>query len=131
MQTTYIKEKQQLDGSFALGLAENPANDLKTFRLGASYYFRRTVGGALGVFSTTGSTDAIRYAPAPTFGFANNSPNSKGWMAEASYIPWQNVKLLAQYVAYQKFNGETNNYDGTGRNASDNNTLYLLGWLAF
>jgi hypothetical protein len=131
VQTTYIKEKQQLDGSFALGLAENPANDLKTFRLGASYYFRRTVGGALGVFSTTGSTDAIRYAPAPTFGFANNSPNSKGWMAEASYIPWQNVKLLAQYVAYQKFNGETNNYDGTGRNASDNNTLYLLGWLAF
>ena len=23
------------------------------------------------------------------------------------------------------------NYDGSGRNASDNNTLYLLGWLAF
>jgi hypothetical protein len=131
VQTTYIKEKQHLDGSFALGLAENPDNDLKTFRLGASYYYQRTVGGALGVFSTTGSTDAIRYAPAPTFGFANNSPNSKGWIAEVSYIPWQNVKLLMQYVAYQKFNGETNNYDGTGRNASDNNTLYLLGWLAF
>jgi len=131
VQTTYIKEKQHLDGSFALGLSENPDNDLKTFRLGASYYFRRTVGGALGVFSTSGSTDAFRYAAAPTFGFANNSPNSKGWVGEVSYIPWQNVKLLAQYVAYQKFNGETNNYDGTGRNASDNNTLYLLGWLAF
>ena len=131
VQTTYIKESQHLDGSFPLGLAENAQDDLKTFRLGGSYYFRRTYGGALGVFSTTGSTDAIRYAPAPTFGFANNSPNSKGWMAEVSYIPWQNVKLLAQYVAYQKFNGDTNNYDGTGRNASDNNTLYLLGWLAF
>ncbi|HYL91078.1 MAG TPA: cytochrome C [Burkholderiales bacterium] len=131
VQTTYIKEKQKLDGSFPLGLSENPENDLKTFRLAASYYYRRTYGGALGVFSTTGSTDAIRYAPGPTFGFANNSPNSKGWIAEVSYIPWQNVKLLAQYVGYQKFNGETNNYDGTGRNASDNNTLYLLGWLAF
>ncbi len=46
-------------------------------------------------------------------------------------MPWQNVKLLAQYVAYKKFNGDTTNYDGSGRNASDNNTLYLLGWLAF
>jgi hypothetical protein len=32
---------------------------------------------------------------------------------------------------YQKFNGAETNYDGYGRNASDNNTLYLLIWLMF
>lgn len=130
-QTTYIRERQHLDGTFALGGSENATNDLKTFRLGGSYYYRRTFGGALGYFSTTGSSDALLYTANPTFGFANNSPNSNGWIGELGYIPWQNVKLLLQYVAYQKFNGASSNYDGSGRNAGDNNTLYLLGWLSF
>ena len=34
-------------------------------------------------------------------------------------------------VAYDKFNGAKLNYDGFGRRASDNNVLYLMGWLAF
>jgi hypothetical protein len=131
LQSTYIKERQSLDGSFALGASANPSNDLKTFRIGGSYYFQRRYGASLGHFSTTGSADALLYQPAATFGFANGSPNSSGWIAELSYIPWQNVKLLAQYTVYQKFNGESTNYDGNGRNAKDNNTLYLLGWLAF
>ena len=139
LQTTYIKEKQNLDASFALGESTNPTNDLKTSRIAGSYYFRRTYGASLGYFSTTGTADALRYA-APvtpggvTFtpgGSASGSPDSKGWIAEADYIPWQNVKLAAQYVAYKKFNGDSSNYDGNGRNASDNNTLYLLAWLAF
>jgi hypothetical protein len=29
-----------------------------------------------------------------------------------------------------KFDGASSNYDGNGRNASDNNTLYLLVWAA-
>jgi len=32
---------------------------------------------------------------------------------------------------YDKFNGAKTNYDGAGRNASDNNTLYLLLWLIY
>jgi hypothetical protein len=32
---------------------------------------------------------------------------------------------------YNKFNGGSTNYDGSGRNAKDNNTLYLLGWINF
>jgi len=46
-------------------------------------------------------------------------------------VPFLNVKLQVQYVAYSKFNGGGGNYDGSGRNASDNNTLYLLGWFNF
>jgi hypothetical protein len=132
VQGTYIKERQTLDGTIAATAgAENQKNTLNTFRVGGSYYLRRTYGGALGYFSTTGSSDAIRYAPAAGVGFANNSPNSNGWIAELNYLPWQNVKLALQYVAYQKFNGASSNYDGSGRNASDNNTLYLLGWINF
>src|SRR6266568_6239603 len=132
-QATYIKERQSLDATFALPVpgSENPTNDLKTLRVGGSYYLRRTYGVALGYFSTTGSSDAIRYAPASVTGFGNNSPDSNGWIGELNYLPWQNVKLALQYIAYQKFNGASSNYDGSGRNASDNNTLYLLGWLNF
>jgi hypothetical protein len=130
-QATYIKERQSLDATFALGDSANPTNDLKTIRVGGSYYFRRTYGGGLGYFSTTGTSDAVLYAPASVTGFGNNSPNSNGWVAELNYLPWQNVKFALQYVAYKKFNGASSNYDGSGRNASDNNTLYLLGWLNF
>ena len=48
-----------------------------------------------------------------------------------NYLPWLNTKLQLQYVGYDKFNGGKQNYDGAGRNASDNNTMYLLGWILF
>jgi hypothetical protein len=64
-------------------------------------------------------------------GSASGSPDSKGWTAELDFLPWQNVKLALQYTLYNRFNGGTTNYDGSGRNASDNNTLFLLGWVAF
>jgi hypothetical protein len=64
-------------------------------------------------------------------GSTSGSPNSNGWIAELDYLPWQNVKLTLQYTAYQKFNGAKSDYDGAGRNASDNNTLYILGWFNF
>ena len=51
--------------------------------------------------------------------------------AELDYLPWLNTRFTAQYVAYTKFNGASSNYDGSGRGASDNNTLYLLAWLVF
>lgn len=131
VQTTFIDEHQTLDASFAQGTASNPFDSLKTFRLGASYYFRRTYGGAMGLFSTTGSPDALLYQPAPVFGFAANRPNSSGWLGELTYAPWQNVKLVVQYVGYTKFNGASANYDGAGRSAKANNTVYVLGWLSF
>jgi hypothetical protein len=64
-------------------------------------------------------------------GSVNNSPDSRGWVAELDYLPWQNVKFALQYTIYSKFNGGTSNYDGFGRNASDNNTVYLLAWINF
>src|SRR6267378_7696137 len=44
--------------------------------------------------------------------------------------PFANARVGLQYTVYTKYDGASINYDGTGRNASDNNTLYLFLWLA-
>jgi hypothetical protein len=136
---THIHESMTLDASTLGGT--NPKDTLSTTRVWATYYYRRKIGGTLGYFSTTGSTDAGLYPntpdPVPPGGnpgvivSANGSPDTKGWIAEVNYLPWLNVKISAQYTAYNKFNGAGSNYDGLGRNASDNNTWYLLLWFAY
>jgi hypothetical protein len=133
LQTTFIHERQRLDASFAAGTSANAQNTLNTFRFGGSYYFRRKYGAGLGYFSTSGSTDTGLYNTngGPVTGSASGSPNSRGWTAELDWLPWQNVKFALQYTLYNKFNGASSNYDGFGRNAGDNNTLYLLGWINF
>ncbi len=129
--SSYINEKQKLDASFVNALAQNPSNTLKTFKLMGEYYYRRTLGGTLAYFNIAGSTDVLLYAPAPVGGSANGNPGSSGYTGELNYLPWLNTKLQLQYVHYVKFNGASNDYDGVGRNASNNDTLYLLGWINF
>jgi hypothetical protein len=128
---TYIHENQTLDASVIDLFAANAVNNLKTFKLTGEYTYQRRIGGSLGYFSTTGSADTVLYAPAPVTGSASSSPNSNGYIAEVNYLPWLNTKLQLQYVGYEKFNGSKTNYDGMGRSASDNNTLYALVWLNF
>jgi hypothetical protein len=128
---TYISERQTLDASVQDGFAANIHNNLKTLKLTGEYYYRRRIGGVVGYFSTTGSSDASLYAPAAVSGSANNRPDTTGYILEVNYLPWLNTKLQAQYTGYQKFNGQKTNYDGSGRNASNNNTMYLLCWLNF
>ena len=118
-----------------MDLRRTTDNNLKTLKLTAEYYYQRKIGGSVGYFSTTGSSDPLLYAPAPVTGSANGSPDTNGYILEVNYLPWLNTKLQAQYIGYQKFNGQNGNnpggYDGSGRNASNNNTLYLLVWLNF
>ena len=128
---TYIHESQTLNASVIDQFSANTTNKLQTFKLTGEYSYQRHVGGSLGYFSTTGSADTVIYAAGPINGSANSSPASNGYIAEINYLPWLNTKLELQYVGYQKFNGLKINYDGTGRNASDNNTLYALVWLNF
>ncbi len=129
--STYIKETQNLDASVTDGFATNPRNDLRTFKIAGEYSYQRTIGGSLAFFSTTGSSDATLYPAASLVGSASNSPNSQGQVFEVNYLPWLNVKLQLQYVRYSKFNGLATNYDGSSRNASDNNTTYMLVWLNY
>jgi hypothetical protein len=71
------------------------------------------------------------YAPEAVNGSNAGVPDSTGLRAQFDYLPWENTQLSLQYFAYNKFNGASNNYDGFGRSASDNNMLYLQFWFAF
>jgi hypothetical protein len=139
-QMTYIDEKQSYNASFpvtaetgaGIGAGPTPANPtdkLHTFKAKATYYRDRKYGGTLGYFSTAGSSDSGLYGMDPN-GNAMK-PDSRGYIAELDYLPIQNVRLMLQYTAYNKFNGASTNYDGNGRNARDNNTLFFNVWAAF
>ena len=133
---SHVHESMTLNSSFAIGASANPTNTLSTTQLLATYYYRRKIGGSVQYFSTTGSTDTLLYpttAPGSpgVVTSANGSPDTRGWIAEVNYLPWLNVKVSMQYTWYSKFNGAGSNYDGLGRNASDNDTLYLLLWFAY
>lgn len=131
-----IHESMNLEATFNAQGSNNATNDLTTSRLWATYYWRRRLGGTLGFFSTSGTSDAGLY-PGSADGVhgvvtsANGSPNTRGWIAEVNYLPWLNTKFSLQYTAYTKFNGGRTNYDGAARDASDNNSLYFLLWFAY
>jgi hypothetical protein len=134
MAATHIHEKQTLDASFAAGTSANQKDHLTTSRLAATYFYRRKWGGTASYFSTTGSVDPNLYGIGSSPGVttsANGSPDTRGWIVEGDYLPWLNVKLSVQYTSYAKFNGGSSNYDGYGRNASANNTVYVAAWLAY
>ena len=128
---SFIREFQELNSSF-LNAGTNPNDQLNSLKLQASFAYgadnRVVFTGQY--FDVWGTTDPGLYA-APNF--ANNSPNSNGWMAELAYIPfgaskmigypWFNARIGLQYTYYNKFNG-------TSIGAHDNNTLFLHAWFA-
>ena len=121
----WIHEKQDLNASFAANFANNRSNNLDTFNLIGSYFLDRKIGGSLGYFRVASSNDAIY------FGTPLGNSNSSWGTAEIDYLPWLNIKLGLKYTAFLKLNGASSNYDGAGRNASDNNMLYGFLWIAF
>jgi hypothetical protein len=128
---TWIHEKQAFDASFGAGASANPEDVVKVVRLNTSYYPKQWLGLTVAYFQTTGTPDTVRYAPAPVSGSATGDPKTNGFIGELDFNPWQNTRLGVQYTAYDKFNGGKDGYDGFGRRASGNNTLYLLAWVVF
>jgi hypothetical protein len=128
---SWIHERQTLDATAAEGGSANVKNTLKVVRLNASYYPRQWLGVSGGYFDTRGTTDAGLYAPAPVDGSANGSPKTNGFVGEVDLNPWENTRLGLQYTAFSNFNGGKTGYDGSGRDASGNNTLFAFAWLAF
>ena len=116
----HLQEKQEWGTATP---ASHPSDKLSTSRVTGSYYFKRTYGVILQYFDTHGDTDALRYA-----GSANGSPKSTGAIVDLLYMPWENTRFSLQHRYYTKFDGGSTNYNGAGRNASDNNTTYLVGW---
>jgi hypothetical protein len=134
-------ETQNLVGSFNAGAAAQTDHTLDQIRVSGTYYYRQTYGVTVAWQKTWGTADPVLYAPAPLTGSANGKPNSNEFIFEADYVPfgkadswagpWVNLKLGIQYTLYTQFNGGGSNYDGFGRNAGDNNALYLFAWMIF
>jgi len=128
LESTWIHERQNWNAGYTLGNAANRSDSLDTFKVNADYYYHAPfgrLGGSLAYFSTTGDTDRLLYSPAQVDGSNNGSPDSDGFILEADYLPADKVRLTLQYTLYNKFNGSRSDYDGFGRDASDNNTCYL------
>jgi hypothetical protein len=121
----WTHEDQTLNASFPATNADNPSDSVDFESIVGSYFWHRKLGATLGFFNLSGTSDGTY------FGSANGSPDSTWGNVEIDYLPWLNVKVGLQYTAYFKFNGATSNYDGAGRNASDNNMLFAYLWFAF
>ncbi len=129
---TWLREQQAFDASEAAGAVSVSPAELRTWKADIGGFVpTRRLGATLGYFAVSGTSDATLFAPAPVTGSATGSPNSSGFIGQIDFNPWLNTRFSAQYVLYNKFNGGNTNYDGSNRNASNNNTLYLLAWLVF
>jgi hypothetical protein len=64
-------------------------------------------------------------------GSATGSPKTNGFVGELDLNVWENARLGLQYTAYANFNGGKTDYDGFGRTASGDNTIFAFAWVAF
>ena len=131
------------DASGAAALANSNAADTNhVLRAKVSYVYQAKYGGAVGFFNLTGTTNTASQTAGydatgtliKTDGAASNlsgNPATRGVTLEAFWMPIQYLRIGAQYTAYSRFNGASTDYDGFGRNARDNNTLFLYTWLAY
>ena len=128
----YVHENRHLDAAYAAGDAAKASGDLDSVRGDVTWTYQQTWVAAGGLFNVTGSSDANLYAA--------GKPDSNGYLLQFEYVPfgkltspyrpWLNVRVGLQYIGYSKFDGASSNYDGAGRSASDNNTLYGFLWVA-
>ncbi len=142
LKASYIWEHQKLNGESNPALnggapVANSTDELYALNASATYTYDRTIAVTGAYFATWGTTDALLYASSTT-----GSPNSSGWIADVSYMPfsnggpsiwpWFNGKIGVSYTHYDKFDGSTNNVDiVAGLKASGNDTVFLYTWFAF
>jgi hypothetical protein len=137
----YTHEDQTLNGTTGAFNAGNATSfgaksHLDQIRLNAAYWYKNTYGLNLAWQRVWGPVNQVLYSGNTSF-----RPDSNAFTVEADWVPfgkddswmqpYANLKLGIQYTAYTSFEGSATNYDGTGRKASDNNTIYMFAWLAF
>ena len=137
----WLHERRNLEASAALGLSDDVRNDLYTRRVDVTYSYDQTMVISGGWFDTKGTTNTLLWTPAPYTGSANGSPNTRGYSVQFEFIPFGkttspvythfNFRLGLRYTTYDFFNGGELDYDGSGRSASDNESVFGFAWLAF
>jgi hypothetical protein len=143
----YVYEDQNLQGSSNVlnptYSSSRTSNNLSEFKEWATYYYKQTYGATIAVDKIWGNTNQLLYNTGAddSTGSIKGSPDSTSFTVEADWVPfgkadsfWHpfvNWKLGLQYTWYTEFNGSGKNYDGFGRAASDNNTVFLFLWTVF
>jgi hypothetical protein len=131
--------------------APNPSDTTNTFRAKLTYVYQAKYGASGSFFNVSGTSNTLNQ----TAGYDSNgqitstdplgtgitsarvagnlagNPGTRGYVVEGFWTPWQYLRIGVQYTGYTKFNGAATNYDGFGRNASDNNTLRFYIWAAY
>ncbi len=141
----------QADGTL-VGPA-NPSDTTNTFRAKLSYVYQAKYGGSVAFFNVRGTSNPLNQnsgfdaavgglvttndpngtgiTSTRVNGNLSGNPATRGFNYEGFWTPVQYVRVGVQYTAYNKFNGASDNYDGFGRNAKDNNTLRFYIWAAY
>jgi hypothetical protein len=132
LRANYIYENQRWRASFPTAVSSTPNGDLKSLNVNGSYGYRDHWIFNAAYFSTNGSNNGALYSvSSPSGAQLTSSPNTSGYILEADRIITQNLQATLQYKGFINFNGLSNNIDGLGRKASDNNTLWLTVFFAF
>lgn len=136
----YLHERQKRDFDIAEAITDRRRQTLNSLNANAGYTFKNTYGVTAGLFSTWGSRDPNLFGPAEGEGSRTGKPSTSGYTLEADWTPFgkegsfggtfANLRVGLQYRGYFKFNGASHNYDGFGRNASDNNTVFAFVGIA-
>ena len=114
----FARERVNLDAYRATVDPAQANLSFRTINVNGTYHFGANKSLQLAYITTGG--DASN-AAALTAGV---NTGTHAIVAEGAYYPWENVRLSLQYTAYSKFGGVSDN-------ASDNNTIYVLGWFVF
>ncbi len=122
-----------------------------SLRAKLSYVYQAKYGGSVAFFDVRGTANTLNQTsgfdstglistadPNGTgitstrvTGNLSGKPDTRGMNYEAFWMPIQFVRVGVTYTAYSKFNGASDNYDGFGRNARDNNTVRFYVWAAY
>jgi hypothetical protein len=138
---TYLHERQQRDFDVEEGTTDRRGHKLNSVKGSVSYYRDNTYGVTGALFNSWGTRDTDLFEPEEDGGSRTGKPNTSGFILQADWTPfgkesspgnpWLNLRLGLQYTGYFKFNGSSHDYDGFGRDASDNNTIYGFANVAF
>ncbi|MBV8550354.1 MAG: hypothetical protein JOY54_03570 [Acidobacteriaceae bacterium] len=128
----YIYERRAWDASFSAGNVGTQTGNLRSINVSGTYAYKDNWAFSAGYLLTNGNRDAQLYAVvSPSGDVISSSPKTTGYTLEIDRHITQNVQLMAQYRGFGRLNGLRHNVDGIGRNASDNNTLWLSVFFAF
>ena len=138
---SYLHERQTRNFDFAQRATALRHHTLNSINADVGWSHLNTYGLTVAAFGSWGTRDRDLFAPEEDGGSRTGKPDTAGYILQADWTPfgkesswhapYANLRLGLQYTIYTKFNGAAHDYDGFGRNASDNDTLLAFAEVSF